>query len=108
MGLSACANAGTEPSAIVGETLAEADGVLPVDAVFIVQDVSPLFNEQPTYDEGQFGSAQWTVVAACANAGTLESSSTIEIAIAPTTVITKEQIGAARGGEFSDAVVCNF
>lgn len=67
-----------------------------------------LFREQPRYDHTQFGSSQWTVIAACASTETLESESTIEIAVAPTAALDEDDVHNAREGNHSDAVTCDF
>lgn len=111
LGLAACTGTtgtGTKPQTIVGRSFAEAEQALPDDAVFLVQDVSPLFNMQPSYTDSQFGSSRWTVVAACADADLLEESSTVEIAIAPSESLTATELSNARNGDYSDSIVCNF
>ncbi|MFJ4223816.1 hypothetical protein [Microbacterium sp. NPDC089695] len=92
----------------MGKTFAEVDQHLPDDATYLVQDVSPIFDVDPSYNGDQFGSSQWTVVAACADEKWLETSTTIEIAVAPTASVSAAELASARAGDYSDSLVCDF
>ena len=92
----------------MGKTFAEADSVLPDGALFLVQDISVKFGLEPTYTEDQFGSSQWTVLAACSSADSLEQSKSIEIAVAPTDAVSEQDLESARDGGYADTVACSF
>ncbi|MEE1620998.1 hypothetical protein ACQ3I4_08290 [Zafaria sp. Z1313] len=47
-------------------------------------------------------------MAACSEAGTVEASSTIEIAVVPREALGSEEVEAARHGKYREAVTCDF
>jgi hypothetical protein len=106
--LSGCSSTGASPADIVGRTFAEADPDLPENAQYLVQDVSVEFDQKPSYNADQFGSSQWTVLASCSDEDTLQASSVIEIAVAPTSEVGDQEVEAARNGEYADLVTCDF
>ena len=99
--LAACSGTGHPPRDLVGKTLSEVEGVLPVDALYLVQDASKSVDREPSYDSSQMQSDRWTIVAACASEATVEVSSTIELAVVPSDLYPQ-----AKSLDFDDAVAC--
>lgn len=99
--LTACSGATHPPADLVGKNLSEVEGLLPDDALYLVQDVSTAVDREPSYDSSQMESDRWTIVAACSNEPTIEASGTIEIAVVPSDLYPR-----AQALDFDDAVAC--
>lgn len=95
---------------MVGENLASVERLeIPDDAVVIVQDASPRVGLEPTYDESQWGSSQWFVVAACTSPKSAEQAASIgiQVAVIPVKAVDETvRVGVAEG-TWGDAVDCS-
>lgn len=82
---------------------------IPDDAVAIVQDASPRVGLEPTYDESQWGSSQWFIVAACTSGISAQQSASIGIqfAVVPVSAVDEQVRSEVTSGAWSDAVDCS-
>ena len=92
---------------VVGMTFADAEGHLPEDAVYLLQDASPRVGLEPSYTEDQFGSSRWVIVAACSDSDNLLSAETVELALIPFGAFESVAMDDSWSDRFQDAVTCS-
>jgi hypothetical protein len=85
-----------------GKTLHDVAAVISEGFVYAVQDDSVLLGADPGFDEAQWGSTAWTVLAVCADATTLERSSTAELVVVPTDLLDGDDLREITAGRFED------
>lgn len=85
-----------------GKTLQDVAAVISEGFVYAVQDDSVLLGAEPGFDEAQWGSTAWTVLAVCADATTLERSSTAELVLVPTSLLDGDDLRTIAAGRFED------
>lgn len=76
------------------------------ETTLLVQDVSPRVGEDASY-KGDDSGADWTIVASCGDAATVDSSSVVEIAVIRSTAYSGEVEKDVNGGKFNLAVSCD-
>jgi len=85
-----------------GKTLQDVAAVVSEGFVYAVQDDSVLLGADPGFDPAQWGSTAWTVLAVCADATTLQRSSTAELVVVPTDLLDGDDLRAITAGRFED------
>lgn len=91
---------------LVGLPFSEAESLVSMDAVFVVQDASPRVGLDPSFVSDETFSSRWLIVAACSDLPGLAQSTVIEVAVVPIDTVMGLSVGSTV--EFSDAVSCQF
>ena len=77
------------------------------DTSLYIQDASPIVGMKPSYSASQQSSDQWTILAACADETSVETSHKIQVSVIPTTKISPSIRKSISSHRFNYTVDCS-
>jgi predicted RNA-binding protein with EMAP domain len=96
----------TAPASFLGKTLDLLSGGAGAEATRLIQDISPVIGEAPSYPGNPSLDGLWVIVAICTSDEDVAASDTIEVAVLPAASVTLSIQKDIAAGEYRDAVGC--
>ncbi|WP_221584441.1 hypothetical protein [Microbacterium sp. G2-8] len=77
------------------------------EGVLYVQDASVVLGKEASYMPIEFGNPKWTIVGACGNGKTWETSTAVELAVVPTPEDPSKILTMVDAGDFDRSITCD-